>query len=182
MAFKPTIHIMNCKLTREGFALAKKLIHEVQCMNTDADSEMCNNAAVGEAPGGYYDLESAERQGHMEGGIVIVDGQSYTEKALKIPCIAQLLRAGLKPMQIIDAWVLSQFDLIYSSTESVSEEDIRKTTDEVTSRIGTQIRDNLSEVFAASTFDVQQLDIVVTRRQNDGVLVCNMCIEAVDES
>jgi len=79
-------------------------------------------------------------------------------------------------------YYLEEDDLVACGTESVSGDAPDQFTQEVTSRVGTEVRDNLSKAFAASSFDVQQLDVVVTRRHDDGVLICDVTIEAIDNS
>ena len=80
----------------------------------------------------------------------------------------------------MDRWYINSEDLVLSRTDSISGDQVEQPVKEVTSGVGLEIRDDLTKVFASSALDVQQLDIVVTRRSKDGVLVCNVCIEAID--
>ena len=96
------------------------------------------------------------------------------------PYSAQLLRSGLRQDHNMDRWYINSEDLVLSRTDSISGDQVEQPVKEVTSGVGLEIRDDLTKVFASSALDVQQLDIVVTRRSKDGVLVCNVCIEAID--
>ena len=97
------------------------------------------------------------------------------------PVTAAMLRLGLRQDIDSDRWYIDSENLILSSTDSISGDEVEQSVKEVTSSVGREIRDNLSKVFATSRLDIQQLDVVVTRRESDGVLICNVCIEAVDD-
>lgn len=90
--------------------------------------------------------------------------------------------AGIEMETFAPIYYLTESDLVACSSEAVTGDAPNELTDEVTSRVGTEIRDNLTKVFAASSFDVKQLYVVVTRRHEDGILICDVTIEAVDNS
>jgi len=90
--------------------------------------------------------------------------------------------AGLKLETMDTIYYLEEDDLVACGTETISGDAPDQPGEEVTSRVGAEIRDNLTKVFATSSFDVKQLDVVVTRRHEDGILICDVTIEAVDNS
>ena len=170
--------LTDCKLSYEGFEMAKRLADEVQILNQDSDIEMCNNLAKFSAPRGFFEIRSAWNTEDLD--TVMVDGIQISREALKSPVLAQLLRAGFRPNHLQECWSIDSWHLVSRSSESVSGDQVDQPVEEVTSGVGLEIRNDLSKVFAASSLDVQQLDIVVSRRREDGVLVCNMCVEAID--
>ena len=117
---------------------------------------------------------------NFDTGTFTLDGYEFSPEALQRPIVAQLLRAGFRPNRLQACWSIDSWHLVSRSSESVSGDSPQEAVEEVTSGVGLEIRNDLSKVFAASSLDVQQLDIVITRRSKDGVLVCNMCIEAID--
>ena len=170
-----TMHIRDCNMSPETWdrmiELAKELVND----NVNLALDVHGNTKDPNLTRHNVQIPDTTTDDYVE-----IDGALFTRKSLAHPMVAQMFKAGLRYSMAQGHYFLPRENLVASSAESVTSDPPYQPVEKPLDGVGLEIRNDLTKVFTASALDVQQLDIVITRRSKDGVLVCNMCIEAID--
>ena len=172
-----TMHIEDCSMSPETWNKIMEIAKELVNDNVNLALDIHANHIDASLTRHNVQIPDPTTDDYVE-----IDGTMFTRKALAHPMVAQMFKAGLQYSTAQGHYFLPRENLIASSSESVTSDPPYQPVEKPLDGVGLEIRNDLTKVFTASALDVQQLDIVITRRSKDGVLVCNMCIEAIDDS
>jgi len=175
-----TMHIQDCNMSPETWDAIREIARVLSRDNPNLALDIHSNhidpySSQHIQISGFQSAPDPTTDDYVE-----IDGMKFTRKALAHPMVAQMFKAGLRYSMAQGHYFLPRENLVASSAESVTSDPPYQPVEKPLDGVGLEIRNDLTKVFTASALDVQQLDIVITRRSKDGVLVCNMCIEAID--
>ena len=176
----PILWVESCKMSVEAWCVLRDLTQEIQAHNSHVNVTIQGNTADSNLKPHPSFVHSNSKPVEDLNDTVEICGVKFTREVLKHPAVAQMLQAGFRPDPFTNTWCINQNNLVARFAETVAGDTPNELFEKVTSGVGAEIRNDLTKVFRASSLDIQKLNVIVSRRKHDGVLVCNMCIEAVD--